>query len=109
LNIILRLLSAAITGNSKYLSSDYGNEGTDEWIAAHPHRRPIVMNNPDCTQTVYNANSRTVTEHLTGTTLEGNRNAVATRIGRRTWKVSDEQWDLESAEQKKRRADMERR
>jgi hypothetical protein len=92
MNPIIRLFAAAITLNSKYLSSDYGNEGTDEWIAAHPARKRTVTNNCDGTQTVTGANIRTVDLHTQGTTQQGNRSRVASHEGKGVWRVKSQSW-----------------
>jgi hypothetical protein len=44
-------------------------------------------------QTVRADSHEQATRHLQGTTIQGNRSIVATRIARNTWRISIENWD----------------
>ena len=46
-------------------------------------------------QTVRADNQSDATRHLQGTTIQGNRSIVATKIGKRTWNVHIEGWTTE--------------
>lgn len=44
-------------------------------------------------QTIRAQNHRDATEHLQGSTIQGNRSIVATKTSKHTWKISVEDWN----------------
>ena len=60
-------------------------------------------------QTVRAVNMQEATKHLNGYSPEGNNMWHAKRTGEQEYTIKAVPFDLESAEQKRRRADMERR